>query len=131
MGSAGDEQGRDLNRTVNDHVLSKRIASVGWGLFLVWVGVVLLADLPGGAGLAGVGIVTLGIQGARSFFSLPLEGFWIVAGAIFTASGAVKLAGPDFPLLPFLLVAGGVILVFLGVRGKGGGVAEKPSDNAG
>ena len=118
MSGARDEESEKLNRTVNDHALSKRLALVGWGLFLVWIGIVKIADLPPGAVLLGVGAVTLGIQGARSFFSLPLEGFWVVAGAIFTATGLVKMVGPDLAMLPFLLVAAGVVFVFFGIRGQ-------------
>jgi hypothetical protein len=118
MSGVRDEKAEKLNRTVNDRALSKRLALVGWGLFLVWIGIVKIADLPPGAVLLGVGAVTLGIQGARAFFSLPLEGFWVVAGAIFAASGLVKLVGGDFRFLPFLLVAAGAVLVVLGIRGR-------------
>jgi hypothetical protein len=118
MEDGREQQSENLNRTVNDHTLSKRLAAVGWGLFLLWIGVVLLADLPAGAGLLGVGLVTLGMQGARGIFSLPLEGFWVVAGIIFTASGLLKLVGADFPLFPVLLIAAGVLCVFVGIRGN-------------
>ena len=121
-----DREAEELNRTVNDHALSKRIATVGWGLFLVWIGIAMLAALPGGAGLLGIGVVALGIQAARAFFSLPLEGSWVVGGVIFTATGFVKMAGTNVPVLPLLLVAAGIFAVFLGIRGRGAGVARDP-----
>jgi hypothetical protein len=120
MQDGREEQGEDLGRTVSDYTLSRRLATVGWGLFLVWIGVVRLADLPAGAGLLGVGLITLGLQGARSFITLPLEGFWVVAGIIFTASGLLKLVGTDFPMFPVLFVVAGVLCVFIGIRGKKG-----------
>ena len=120
MSGVQDQESERLNRTVNDHVFSRRLAMVGWGLFLAWIGIVKIADLPPGAVLLGLGAVTLGIQGARACFSLPLEGFWVVAGGIFATTGLVKMVGPDFPLLPFLLVAAGLVFVFLGIRGYGG-----------
>jgi len=127
MSGVRDEQSEKLNRTVNDHALSKRLALVGWGLFLVWIGIVKIAGLPPGAVLLGVGAVTLGIQGARALFSLPLEGFWVVGGAIFTAIGLFKMVGPDFAMLPFLLVAAGVVFVYLGIRGHGAKDTEGPA----
>lgn len=121
-----DEQAEALSRTVNDRAMSRRLAFVGWGLFLVWIGIAKVADLPPGAVLLGVGVVTLAIQGARAYFALPLEGFWVVAGAIFAASGLVKLVGSEVRFLPLLTVAAGAVLVFLGLRGQGKKKNESP-----
>ncbi len=46
-------------------VTSDKIGSVAWAVFFIWAGVALLANVPWGWFLLGVGIVTLTAQIAR------------------------------------------------------------------
>ncbi len=92
--------------------LEKRLDAGGWGLFFVWVGIALLADVGWGVGLLGVGILTLVVQAARRFFAIPVDGFWTVAGILFLVGGIWELAKIRASLVPFLLIlAGAAVLI--------------------
>ena len=71
--------------------LNKKLDAAAWGLFFIWTGTAFLAHVGWGAGLLGVGMITLGAQVARRYFALKLEGFWVVVGFLFTVGGIWKL----------------------------------------
>jgi hypothetical protein len=54
-------------------VLTRMLDTVGWGVFFIWVGMAFLANVSWGVTLLGIGIILLGAQGARSYFSLTLN----------------------------------------------------------
>ena len=60
---------------VNRSPLDKKLEAVGWGLFFIWVGTALFAHIGWGAGLLGVGIITLGASPdvASLQFTSPLN----------------------------------------------------------
>ena len=89
----------------------KKLAAVGWGLFLLWVGVAMLLGFGTAAGLLGVGVITLGVQAMRRYAGLALEGFWVVIGVLFTLGGLGALYEVDVPIVPIVLVSGGVLLL--------------------
>ena len=92
--------------------LEKRLDAAGWGLFFVWVGIALLADVGWGIGLVGVGIITLAEQAARRYFGFGIDGFWAVVGVLFLAGGLWELAKIPFSIVPILIIlAGAAILV--------------------
>ncbi len=91
--------------------MEKRLESVGWGLFFLWVGIALFAELSIGIGLIGVGAITLGVQVARRGFELPIEGFWVVAGLAFLAGGAWNLYALGIPFAAVLFVGVGILLL--------------------
>ena len=45
--------------------LDRKSDAVGWGLFFIWIGIPILADVGWGVGLIGVGLVMLGAIEAR------------------------------------------------------------------
>lgn len=90
---------------------SGRLSTIGWGLFVIWVGVAMLADLDVGIALLGIGIITLGIQVARLSIGLALEGFWVVLGLLFVVGAIWQLMAVDLPLVPVLLIGAGVALL--------------------
>jgi hypothetical protein len=91
--------------------MTRRLEAVGWGLFFIWTGIAFLAHVGWGVGLLGVGIITLGVQAARRYFELKLEGFWVAVGFFFIAGGIWKLFNIQFGLLPILCIAAGVALL--------------------
>lgn len=99
-------------RTGKKSEIGRRIEAIAWGLFFVWVGIAFLADVGDGAGLLGVGIITLGGQAARSYFNLKLEGFWLVVGACFVLGGLWEYMDPGIALVPILLIIAGVSLLY-------------------
>ncbi len=49
--------------------LDRRLDAMGWGLFFVWMGIAVLADVGWGVGLLGVGLIILGGLVAREYLS--------------------------------------------------------------
>jgi hypothetical protein len=49
--------------------LDRKLDTLGWGLFFIWIGVAFLADVGWGAGLIGVGLIILGTLVAREYLS--------------------------------------------------------------
>jgi hypothetical protein len=95
---------------------ARRLDAGGWGLFFIWVGVALLAHLGWGAGLLGVGAITLGVQVARASLKIGAEPFWIVVGALFLAGGMAEFLALEFDLLPVLLIIAGAGLLMSALR---------------
>ena len=89
---------------------SERMGSASWAVFFIWVGVVLLANLPWGWFLLGVGIIILASQFARWLMGMKLEEFWVTCGAVFLAGGLWTLFNLPWPLAPILLILLGVVL---------------------
>ncbi|MHC4225470.1 MAG: hypothetical protein ACYSUN_15880, partial [Planctomycetota bacterium] len=88
-------------------VLGKRIDAVGWGLFLVMVGAILMVpreETPKGVWIAGVGLILLGTNAARFFLGIRVRGFFLVLGVVALAAGAGRYFGVRLPILPILLV---------------------------
>jgi hypothetical protein len=111
--------------TNRDVVLNTRLDAAGWGLFFVWIGIALVSGIGWGAGLLGVGIITLGGQAARKYFGLQAEAFWVLIGFLFFIGGIWDLAKIQFGLLPLLCIAMGVALLVSTFNRKTGDCALK------
>jgi len=86
--------------------------AMGWALFFIWIGVAWLMEVGLGWGLLGVGILTLGMQGARRQFDVNVEGFWVVIGLGFMVAGFWELWSINIPLAPIILIAVGIALLY-------------------
>ena len=87
--------------------LNKRLEMIGWGLFLIMIGGLMLVPeqyVPEGLWLVGAGLIMLGLNAARYFYHLPLSWFTIILGLLALASGAGDLVGIDLPVFPILLI---------------------------
>lgn len=97
----------------------KRITTIGWGLFFIWLGFVLMIKAGSGLILLGVGAISLGMQVARKYAGYDSDGFWIVVGILFVVVGIWEMFEISMPLMSvFLVVIGGAFLVSA-VRGRG------------
>jgi hypothetical protein len=97
----------------------KRITTIGWGLFFIWLGFVLMIKAGSGLILLGVGLISLGMQVARKYSGLDSDGFWIVVGILFVIVGTWEMFEIKMPLMSvFLIVIGGAFLVST-LKGKG------------
>jgi hypothetical protein len=47
--------------------LARRLDSLGWGLFFIWIGIAFLADVGWGVGFIGVGLIILGGLVAKEY----------------------------------------------------------------
>ncbi len=99
----------ELNREQldeGDRDLLHKIDAVGWGVFLIWMGIAFLTNISWGIGLIGVGVIIIGI--------------------VFLAWGVVELlsiqygAGVLIPggVLPILFIVAGIALVVSGLFRK-------------
>lgn len=93
------------------HDTRSRFDAAGWALFFIWVGIAWLADISVGIGLLGVAAITLGMQGLRRFYNVPVEGFWIIVGIGFAIAGIWQWLNIQVSLAPFVLIAAGVALI--------------------
>ena len=92
--------------------LDSRLDTLGWGLFFVMSGVVLvLPQLPEGSWLIGVGAIFLGLSAVRFSTGLPVSGFAVVVGIVAVAAGAGAVVGLAVPWFALLLILGGLALV--------------------
>jgi len=113
--------------TVNRRALNRKLEATGWGLFFIWMGIALFGNIGWGAGLLGVGIITLGAQAARKYFDLKLEGFWLAVGFLFVVGGICKLFNVHLGLVPILCIVAGIALlvsIFVG-RARNSGLPDR------
>lgn len=101
--------------------LTGKLDAAAWGVFFIWIGVVLLANLGWSVGLFGVGVITLGAQLARKYLGEELEGFWVLVGFLFLLGGIWELFSIRAGLVPILLIVAGALLLLstLTARPKG------------
>jgi hypothetical protein len=106
-------------RVVEDRqARARKLDGIGWGLFFIWAGIALLANIGWGLGLLGIGIIALGVQAARRYFDLPIDQFGLVTGILFVVAGLWELlnlglgeAAIPGGFIPILSIALGVVLV--------------------
>ncbi len=91
----------------NGHVLNKKLNTAGWGLFLIWIGIVLLTDAGRSIGFLGVGVITLGVQLARKYFGLKSDGFSVAVGFLFFFGAFWELLDIKLGFLPFICISAG------------------------
>ena len=112
---------------VNRSALNRKLEAAGWGLFFIWIGIALFGHIGWGAGLLGVGIITLGAQVARKYFALKLEGFWLAVGFLFMVGGIWELFRVQIGLVPILCIFAGFALlvsIFVG-RARNSGLPDR------
>lgn len=49
--------------------LHRKLDAVGWGLFFIWIGIAILADVGWGIGLIGVGLLIIGLMAAGEYLA--------------------------------------------------------------
>jgi len=98
------------NKQVEENQRERNLAftvdTLGFGLFLIWIGVAFWIELVGW-GLVGAGAITLGDQVARKCLRIKVEGNWVFVGVLLVCAGFGQI-GLEFSLLPLLLIVGGV-----------------------
>lgn len=109
--------------TPQPHVTKERQLDAGtWGVFFLWIGISFLVHVPWGVWLLGVGVILLGAQLARRMLDLRVDGFWLVAGALFLVGGISDVApfGIDIAIIPALCILAGIILLARALPRRGG-----------
>jgi hypothetical protein len=100
--------------------LDHRLDVLGWGIFFLMTGMLMLIPgLPEGSWLVGLGVLLLGLAGARLTLGLRFEWFGVILGAGALIAGFGTIAGLDIPVFALFLVACGLALI-TAVLSKGG-----------
>ncbi len=90
---------------------ARKLDSIAWAVFFIWIGIAMLAEIPWGWFLVGVGVLILATQLARRQMSMRIEGFWVVCGAVLLLAGLWSVLTLPWPLAPILLILLGVALL--------------------
>jgi hypothetical protein len=64
-----EEKNNQELKTAQRNKRNRTLDAVCWGVFFIWIGVAILADLGWGVGLIGVGLIILGVPAARKFLT--------------------------------------------------------------
>ena len=97
--------------TIQSGSTESKLEAIGWGLFLLWVGLAFILGIGSDIGLLGVGVIALTMQWLRKYFGLALDGFWVVIGLIFTLGGLGALLEAHVQIIPVTLVLAGIFLL--------------------
>jgi hypothetical protein len=99
--------------------LERRVDGIGWGLFLVALGMIWLApeDFPEGAVMIAVGGTLAGITVLRWILGAPASGFLGIVGLVLMTIG-LRDAGMSVPLVPLVLLAVGAGVVLSSLTAK-------------
>lgn len=105
------------------HTTAAAIDGAGWGLFFIWVGTCLLADLGWTVFFLGTGALMVGGQLSRRYFELGIDRFALFLGSCFALASLARMFelrwqwGPVPPwAAPAVFIAIGVALVVLALR---------------
>ena len=56
-------------KTVQRKKLYRKLDLIGWGVFFIWIGIAVLANVGWGIGLIGIGVIILGKLAVREYLS--------------------------------------------------------------
>lgn len=101
----------DVHSEVPNEDPSRTVVRAGWGLLMIWTGAVLLLHWGWGIGFVGAGAILLGAQAVRRYLRLRVDGFGLVAGALFVICGAGSLFEVAVDLFPVLCIVAGIALL--------------------
>ena len=91
---------------------AKWIDQIGWGIFLVMIGVIwLVPAVPQGAWLIGTGILLLVLNAIRSRLGIPWSAVSVALGVLALVAGLGDFTGIRLPLFPICLVIIGATLI--------------------
>ena len=101
--------------------LAHRLDVLGWGIFFLMTGVLMLfPSLPEGMWLVGLGVLLLSLAAVRVALGLAIEWFGVILGAGALIAGFGTIAGIYIPVFALFLVACGLAII-AGVLSKGRG----------
>jgi len=109
------EEKKDVSIDPDKAALNKRMETMAWGAFLIMLGGFMFVPeeiIKGGWWSIGVGLILLGLNGARYFNGLRMSGFTTFLGIISVLGGIFDLVTTqDFGGAIFLIVLGGYLIL--------------------
>ena len=127
---------KDLNEKMEKKAakkLTKKLDAIWWSLFFIWMGVIMITSAETAVAFLGIGIIMLGVQGARRYFQLKVEKFWTIVGILFLGGGLWDLFDLNAPFGAIVLIIVGLVILISTLRkedpGKAGNeeVTAEPS----
>ncbi len=94
--------------------LNRRLERIGWGLFFLLTGGILLvpeAQVPQGTWLIAAGIVLLGLNAVRYLNHIKMSMFTTILGVLALAGGLGGFYGVELPLLALFLILVGASII--------------------
>jgi hypothetical protein len=107
--------GYQQHHAVGNERLNRRLEDIGWGLFLVMIGVLWLVPdtaIPRSTWIIGAGMIMIGINGIRRLYRIPVNGFSLGLGILAAGAGIANIFGIGLPLFPMILVVVGAMILF-------------------
>lgn len=95
--------------------LNQRLEDVGWGLMLIFTGILWLAPderVPHGTWLLGVGVILLGLNFVRYLKGIGVSVFTTLVGAFALLGGLAGLLSVNLPLFAAVLIVLGSAILF-------------------
>ena len=96
---------------------ARQLDAIAWALFLIWIGIAVLAKIGWGWSLLGISAIILGAQATLWRKGEKVDGFSVACGLVFFAGGTWELLGLAWPLAPVLLILLGVGMLWNAVYG--------------
>lgn len=91
---------------------------LAWGIFFIWWGITaLFPALPRGTGAIGLGLILLGLNGARAWGGIPTSGFTLTLGVLALVVGGLDLTIAilaltfELPMFAILLIVCGILVL--------------------
>lgn len=87
--------------------LNRRLEAIGWGLFLITIGILWLAPqgvVPEGTWLIAAGAILLGVNLARYLNAITLSGTSLLLGLLAIVFGIGEFFGLQLPFVAILLI---------------------------
>ena len=106
------------NRFVNGSDLGHSIDSIGWALFFMWIGIVLLANLSWTMSLVGTALIVLAVQATLLARGERLDVFMAAMGVVLLIGAVSDIYGSVWSLFPALLVALGIVMFVDALRSR-------------
>jgi len=94
-----------------------QLDAIAWALFLLWIGIAVLAKIGWGWSLLGISAIILGAQATLWRKVEKVDAFAVVCGLVFLVGGTWELFGLTWPLAPVLLILLGVGMLWNAVFG--------------
>jgi hypothetical protein len=94
--------------------LNRRLESLGWGLFLIAIGMLWLAPagvVPEGTWLIAAGVILLGVNLVRYRNDITLSGTGVLLGLLAIIFGVASFVGLELPFVAILLIVVGASII--------------------
>ncbi|NQT22752.1 MAG: hypothetical protein HQ579_04845 [Candidatus Omnitrophica bacterium] len=104
----------DKNQDPRKAALCKRIDAIGWALFFIMIGILLLLPegrVPETAWLLGAGIILLGGNVVRRLNGIKVDGVTAVLGILALGFGISGFFGVELPIFAILLILFGASII--------------------